>query len=670
MKARAWLLLLAVAGGCWRADKYAVTAVPAHDAGTDSLVVDSPGIVDTVAADAVAVDSFVAVDSPGGPDTVDVPKDSETSPSFTIYVSPDGDDSNPGTLALPVQTVARARTLARAQNSAMTGNINVVLRGGTYPQTSTLTFTSADSGSNGFYVKYVAYPGERPLLTGGQPITAWKIFDTVKNIYVASTGGLTFRQLYVNGSKAIRARSPNLGTGGAANFYRLTGFDSTAHNVQVASSQVATWSNLTKVEMHLMTAWADNTLRIASISNASGTATIKFQSTEDGILFVRPHPKLDELTTSPARAFYFENALEMLDQPGEWYLDETTSVVYYKPRANEDMSTVVAIAPTLETILSLKGASTSDQVNHLWFSGLTFAHSTFMRPSKSGYLGSQAGQYNLTAPANNQQTVGHPPAGVSVTNAHHIRFERNLFTQMAATGLDLFSGTQDDLIVGNAFTDIGGNGISVGKFVVDENTEFHVPYNPTDKNEICTRETIANNYIANVTTEFQGAGGIVAGYPAYMTVEHNEVTATNSDGISVGYGWTSKANAMTNNRINRNHIHHVANLMAGASGITTLSNQGTGCEIQYNYLHDFGQTLGWADYAAQGIYLNEGTAGYTVKSNVMVNTPAAGNSPNTGSNPMSDNIARPPGADDIIAKAGLEADYQDIKNLTIPAATF
>src|SRR5512147_1751784 len=97
-------------------------------------------------------------------------KDSGANPSLFIYVAPDGDDNNPGTLALPLRTVGKARDMVRSLNSAMTGDINVILRGGTYPQASTLGFTSADSGNNGYYVKYTAYPGERPLITGGQPI--------------------------------------------------------------------------------------------------------------------------------------------------------------------------------------------------------------------------------------------------------------------------------------------------------------------------------------------------------------------------------------------------------------------------------------------------------------------------------------------------------------------
>jgi hypothetical protein len=586
-----------------------------------------------------------------------------------IYVATNGDDSNPGTLTQPLRTIVRARDLVRSKTSAMTGDIVVYLRGGTYPQPATLSLGNADCGKGKSYVKYLAYPGERPLITGGKLILGWALSDATKNIYSADGGATAFRQLYVNGKKATRARSPNLGTNGELNFFRLSGWDKAAHNVQLPSTYVANWTNLTKVEMHLMTAWADNTLRVASISTSSSTAYVKFQSPEDGILFARPNPRLDQQGWGAGRVFYFENALEFLDQPGEWYLDETTNTVYYKPRSGEDMATATVVAPMLETIVSVEGTSTSDQATNIWFQGLTFAHSTYLRPSSSGYLDGQAGQYNLTADANNNQTVGRPAAGVRVTNANHIRFERNLFTQMAATGLDFVSGTHDDQIVGNVFTDIGGSGISIGKFTANETTEYHLAYDPTDKNEICTRDTIANNYITNVTTEIQGACGIAAGYPAYVAIEHNEVAGANFTGISVGYGWTGATNAMTNNRINHNHIHHVANTLAGGAGISTQSNQGPASEIQYNYLHDISQSE-WHDYAVQGLFLDEGTSGYTVAHNLMVDTPGSLIAQNAGANLVTDNGTSPSGAENTMASAGIEQGYADIKDIAMAVPTF
>jgi hypothetical protein len=370
-------------------------------------------------------------------------------------------------------------------------------------------------------------------------------------------------------------------------------------------------------------------------------------------------------TTGQQQAFYFENAKEYLDQPGEWYLDETAHVLYYEPRTGENMTTATVVAPMLDTLVSVTGTSTTQQVGYLWFQGLAFEHSTFLRPSQAGFLDEQAGQYDLTANANTY-TVGRPTAGVTVTNANHLHFERNLFAQMAATGLDFVSGTHDDLIIGNVFTDIGGSAISVGKFAADDKTEIHIPYNPTDQNEICTAETIKDNYVNNVTTEIQGAIGIAAGYPRQIDIEHNEVSGANYTGISVGYGWTTATNAMTNNKIDYNNVHNIANILADGAAIYTLSNQGPASEMQYNYVHDFSQSP-WADYQIGGLYLDEGTTGYTVAHNVFANAPTSIFQNRTGTNTLSDNSGN---LASTISAAGIEPAYADIKALTVPLPTF
>ena len=90
-----------------------------------------------------------------------------------FYVAPTGDDGQAGSEAAPFRTLERARTAARALTAGMTGDIVVYLRGGVYPLTTTVTFDAADSGLNGFHVIYAAYPGETPVLSGGQRLTNW-----------------------------------------------------------------------------------------------------------------------------------------------------------------------------------------------------------------------------------------------------------------------------------------------------------------------------------------------------------------------------------------------------------------------------------------------------------------------------------------------------------------
>lgn len=588
----------------------------------------------------------------------------------TFYVSPTGSDANSGTKAEPFKTLEQARDAVRAINQTMTGDIEVVLRGGTYPLTKTFTLGSQDGGKNGNYVRYRAETGETPLVTGGQPITGWTIHDQGKNIWKAEGITSRFRQLYVNNTKAIRARLPNLGANNAPNFYRLTKVDTTGKALNIATSVGSNWKNLNKVEMHLMIAWADATLRLSSTTNMGSYTKVKLQSTEENILFNRPYPMLGvAFSSNPPKqqAYYLENAMEFLDAPGEWYLDESANTLYYMPRSGEDMTKAMVVAPMVETLVKVAGTSTSNMVGYLAIQGIAFAHTTFLRPSQMGFLDAQAGQYSISSTLQNKQYVGRAPAGVMVTNAHHVRFERNVLAQMAATGLDFVSGTNNSAIVGNVLTDIGINGISIGKFTADTATEFHVPYNPSDKNEISTNDTIRSNLVTNVTTEAQGGVGIGAGYPRYVVIEHNEVSYMGYTAITVGFGWTKTANAMTNNHINWNHIHHVNQILADGGNIYTLSNQGTGGQIQYNYMHD-NTASQWADYWILGIYLDEGSSGFDISHNVSKNSPGNIACNVCGSYTQSDNSGS---ASSTISGAGIEPAYADMKNkLPIPLPDF
>ncbi|MFM2092327.1 MAG: hypothetical protein RLZZ127_2816, partial [Planctomycetota bacterium] len=126
--------------------------------------------------------------------------------ALDFYVSPGGRDSDPGTLQAPFRTLTRARDAVRAANTTMTADITVYLRGGYHRLGETLTMTQADSGMNGHRVVWCAYPGERPIISGGRGIAGWSLHDAGKGIWKASVPGLETRQLYVNHRRAVRAR--------------------------------------------------------------------------------------------------------------------------------------------------------------------------------------------------------------------------------------------------------------------------------------------------------------------------------------------------------------------------------------------------------------------------------------------------------------------------------
>ena len=607
----------------------------------------------------------------------------------TFYVAPGGSDSNNGTKDAPFKTITQAQKAVRAINGSMTGDIEVILREGTYALPATVNFTEADGGKDGHYVRYKAAEGEKPLITGGMPVTGWTLHDEKNNIWKAEGVEGRFRQLYVNNRKAVRACFPNVidakekGNGGFDHdFVRLTKVDSTGRAFDVSADYVKNIKNIEDVEIHLMIAWAESILRLEKVQVNGGTAKLIPKDPERTKLFHRAYPMLGTAFMSnppKQQVFYLENSYDLIDAPGEWYLDEKEHVLYYKPRSGENMATAHVVAPRLNTLFSVLGKDTKNKVGYMSFEGLFFAHSNFTRPSEEGFLDLQAANFNvdvLPDPSrgnwerlnSNKYLLWRPDAAFRVENAHHFLVQGNVFSQIAATGLDFVSGTNDDMIQGNAFFEIGAAGIMLGKFYQDSTTEIHIAYNPSDKDEISTRDTVKNNLVTNTTNEHQGAVGIGAGYPRYVVIEHNEVSYAYYSGISIGFGWTKAQTAMTNNHVNWNEIHHIARLLCDSGPIYTLSNQGTGSEIQHNYIHDNG-TSKWADYWNVPIYLDEGSSGFTVKENVFKNSPSG-----VGQNQAGQNTIQQDGnyySENVVNNAGIEKDFRYIRDIKeIPLADF
>jgi len=610
-------------------------------------------------------------------------------PQATFYVSPSGSDAAEGTKDAPFKTITQAQKAVRAINGSMTGDIEVVLREGTYVLPGTIGFDERDGGKDGHYVRYKAYEGEQPLITGGMAITGWSVHDEANNIWKAEGVEGNFRQLYVNGKKAVRACFPNViaandkGDGGFDHdFVRLTKVDSSGRAFDVSADYVKNIKNIENVEIHLMIAWAESILRLEKAEVNGGTAKLIPKDPERTKLFHRAYPMLGTAFQSnppKQQVFYLENSYDLLDAAGEWYLDEKEHVLYYKPRTGESMATANVVAPRINTLFSVLGKDTKNKVGYISFEGLIFAHSNYTRPSEEGFLDLQAGNFNVDVLADpgrgnweklnsNKFLLWRPDAGFRVENAHHLLVKNCTFTQMAATGLDFVSGTNDDVIEGNVFYEIGAAGIMLGKFYQDSTTEIHIAYNPSDKEEISTRDTIRNNLVTNVTNEHQGAVAIGAGYPRYVVIENNEISYTYYSGISVGFGWTKDQTAMTNNHINKNNIHHISRLLCDSGPIYTLSNQGTGSEIKENYLHDYSASK-WSDYWVLPIYLDEGSSGFTVENNSYQNAPSGVGRNQPGSFTERNNngyIAS------VAAAAGLQGEFKNIgeRISSIPLADF
>lgn len=580
----------------------------------------------------------------------------ETSPQTGVfYVAPNGNDSNPGSLTQPFLTIDKARQMVRGLNANMTTDVTVFIRAGEYFLTSTLNFDQLDSGTNGYSVIYKAHPGEMPIISGGGKVTGWT--PAGGGIYKASVPALLqFRQLYVNGTRAIRARTPD------SNGYKfLTSWDEEKKRLVIPKDQLPVMPSeelLNKVEMVIQIyGGVDARLRIESIMVSDNDALITPMEPERTRVFAQsPYPP-----HKGNRPYHFENAREFLDSPGEWYLNSATHELFYLPRLGEEMASAEVVAPRLERLLNIQGTARAN-VHNLQFHGLTFSGTTWLEPDTEGFIEDQACTvWHSDTRLPTDQVTSYPstgmPAAIHLEYANHIRFERNIFEHFGGSGLNLFRGASYNTLSGNVVTDISGSGICV-----DLNLEGHLP---GSSRKLSPHNSIRNNVVAHIGRDYYGAAGIFFGYTDGTVVEHNELFDMPSHGIDGGWGWANVPNAARNNSVQFNDVHDVMNLISDGAGIYTLSDQ-PGTVVAGNYLHDIFQAVN-GGYANNGLFLDEGSNHITVRDNVCERVPegCVRLSPTVGDgNIMKNNRTIPPrdrASQIVVDHAGLEPAYRDIR---------
>ncbi|WP_168735616.1 Ig-like domain-containing protein [Cohnella fermenti] len=504
------------------------------------------------------------------------------------YVSPDGSDSNSGTEALPFRTLEKARDAVRTINADMTGDIVVYLRGGDYPLTTALQLDERDSGSNGYWIIYRAYEDEQPVIEGGRTIGGWTLYDAGNGIYRASAGGdLETRQLFVNGVRAVRARSE----GG------LTNPQKTATGYVSDDVGLASWNNIGDLEFVYKAEWTNPRDRVQSVTVQDGQAVIAMQQPGWNYVTVR---------SSVVNPWYLENAYELLDQPGEWYLDRTTDMIYYKPRTGENMSTADVVAPVAEQLVNIAGTTLDTPADGIRFEGLTFAYTTWNRPSSD--LGHADAQNNLLRYGTDKL----PPGAIMAEKASHIVFENNTFTKLGITAITMTGAVQHSLIRGNRFYDISGSAIDVGE-VTKSDPDI---YAPSDPRKVLKNIDIENNYIHDIGVDYRSAAAIGLGFVADSDIRHNEIFNVPYDGITIGYGFGYvTTSALRNNKIQANFIHDLLGEQIYDGGaIYTLGGTGGTADhknvISDNYVRNQMNRYGV-------IYNDEGSTYWQVEHNVI-----------------------------------------------------
>ena len=597
-----------------------------------------------------------------------------------IWISPKGSDFNDGTRQSPKATLTsalrQAREWRRTEDNRIQGGITIYMEGGTYAFHEPVFIRPEDSGTKESPTVIRSVGDEKVILSGGISINGWKKQGKVWVADVPAFNGrpLDFRQLWVNGKKAVRARD-------VEDFEKMNRICSVDEKNEILYVPVVSIRRLIDnkgnlkakyAEMVLHQMWCVANLRIRSVEVQGDSAAIRFHQPESRIQFEHPWPRPMVTTNGHNSAFYLTNARELQDVPGEWYHDIDARKVYYYPREGEKMQEAEVIVPAVETLVRVEG--TLDRpVCHIRFEKITFSYTTWMRPSEKGHVPLQAGMYltdgyridpkmqrnYLNHPLDNQGWLGRPAAAVRVVAARQIDFERCQFEHLGSTGLDYEEAVQGGVVRGCLFHDIAGNGLLVGSFSPAAH-ETHLPYDPADRREVCTQQQINNCYFTEIGNEDWGCLAIAAGYVGDVNIEHNEISEVPYSGISLGWGWTQTVNCMRNNRVHANLIHHYAKHMYDVAGIYTLGSQPKSY-VTENCVHSIYKP-GYVHDPNHWFYLytDEGSSFITVRDNwtegekYLQNANGPGNVwENNG--PKVDSVIR--------ERAGLEAGYKDLLNI-------
>lgn len=610
--------------------------------------------------------------------------------SGEIWVSPKGNDFNDGTRESPKATLTaalrQAREWRRTGDERVQGGITVYMEGGTYALYEPVFIRPEDSGTkesptvirSAVNEKTVTRSAadEKVVLSGEVRIKNWKKQGKLWVADVPAFNGrpLDFRQLWVNGEKAVRARDVE----DFEKMNRICSVDEKNEVLYVPAVAVRRLiDNKGKMkaeyaEMVLHQMWCVANLRIRSIEVQGDSAAVRFHQPESRIQFEHPWPRPMVTTDGHNSAFYLTNARELLDVPGEWYHDMDARRVYYYPREGEKMQEAEVMVPAIETLVQVEG--TLDRpVCHIRFEKITFSYTTWMRPSEKGHVPLQAGMYltdgyridpkmqrdYLNHPLDNQGWLGRPAAAVRIAAARQIDFERCRFEHLGSTGLDYEEAVQGGIVRGCLFRDIAGNGLLAGSFSPAAH-ETHLPYDPADRREVCTHQQINNCYFTEVGNEDWGCLAIAAGYVSDINIEHNEISEVPYSGISLGWGWTQTVNCMRNNRVHANLIHHYAKHMYDVAGIYTLGSQPKSY-VTENCVHSIYKP-GYVHDPNHWFYLytDEGSSFITVRDNWTEGEKYLQNANGPG-NVWENNG---PKVDDAIReRAGLEVEYKDLLNI-------
>ena len=524
----------------------------------------------------------------------------------TIYVSPLGNDQWSGLLTHPAADLQDGpfatpeRALQALREARRAGKpAEARLRGGLYYLSQPLVFGPELSGTESAPVRFVAYPGEQPVLSGGRKIANWQVGKHQgQRLWMAdlpgvAAGAWNFLQLFVNGQRRFRPRLPRTG------FYRfaaLTGKDSGMNwhqgpdNVQFEPGQIKNWRNVHDVDVVVYQLWFDTHHRIRRIEEDKNI--VHFQARSLGSL----KDEQDQMAR-----YYVDNVFEALEEPGQWYLDRAAGKLFYLPLEGETPETTEVVAPYLQTLVRIEGPA-GKPVRHVHLENLRFQHAEWLPPAD--WTGSIQASFDI-------------PGALVFHNAEHCVLYGCEIRHIAQYAVQLGAGSHDCRVVACAMSDMGAGGVRVDH-------EWCVGVGVTNREEcLPTANTkpraalVSDCVIHDGSVLYPSAIGIWIGNAGHNRILHNHIFNMNYTGISCGWTWGYADTATVANRVEYNHIHHInwAQVLSDNGAVYLLGRQ-PGSLVRGNHIHH----ISCYGYGGWGIYPDEGSSEIVFEDNLVHHT--------------------------------------------------